>query len=476
MIRPLSDSGADMEFTVEDVLEATGGELVQGAPTAPLTGVSTDSRSLEGGELFVAIAGERFDGHDYVEGALRAGGGAAVVSRWPLAAASHRPVVVVGDTVAAYGDIASWWAHQMPARVVTVTGSNGKTTVKEAIAHLLELLGPTVRSEGNHNNQIGVPETLLRLRPDHRFAVVEMGTSRPGELARLARLVVADAAAITNIGPAHLEAFVNERGVAREKLHLLDGLSASGLAVLHADDRWSQWIALRHRGRRATFGCSPDATWRASDAWDADDGIGFELAGSGVRFRVPLHGSHQVANCLAAVAVAAEMGLDAPTIAHRLRTLEPPRWRMTVQSVGDATFVLDCYNANPASMACAIDDLARRAARQRAAVLGDMLELGEASDQAHRAMGERVAAAGIDVLCAVGERAALLAEAALEAGMAPERVLATTDRAAAVRWLDEWVAAGDAVLFKGSRGMQLEDVAGALERCLLAGRPEPALA
>ncbi|MFW6108373.1 MAG: Mur ligase family protein, partial [bacterium] len=178
-----------MEFTIEDVLEATGGELVQGAPGPLLTGVSTDSRTVAADELFIAIEGERFDGHDYVGKALAAGAGGAVIAHGPLPEGTHRPVVRVADTARAYGDVASWWANQMPARVVTVTGSNGKTTIKEAVAHLLELLGPTLRSEANHNNHIGVPETLLRLRPEHRFAVVEMGTNHPGEIERLARLV-----------------------------------------------------------------------------------------------------------------------------------------------------------------------------------------------------------------------------------------------------------------------------------------------
>jgi len=465
-----------MRFTAEDILAATHGELVQGDPKTPLTGVCTDSRKLEDDDLFIAIVGDRFDGHAFVGPSLGDGAGAAIVSAWPLPVASHKPVIVVRDTVAAYGDVAAWWAGQMPARVVTITGSNGKTTVKEAVAHLLGLLGPTLCSEGNHNNHIGVPETLLRLRPDHRFAVVEMGTNHPGEIERLARLVVSDAAVITNVGPTHLEFFANERGVAREKRHILDYLSPTGLAVLHADDAWSQWIALRHQGRKATFGLSPEAHWRASEWWRTDDGIGFEVAGSGVRFAVPLHGRHQVANCLAAVAVAAEMGLDAHTAAERLRSFQPPKWRMSVRRVAATTFVLDCYNANLASVRGAVEDLAEREAHQRVAVLGDMLELGDTAAAAHRSVGEMVAHAGIDLLCAVGELSALMAEAAREAGMPPDQVCWTTDRRAAAQWLRERVGPGDAVLFKASRGMELEEVAERLERWTQAERPEPALA
>ena len=465
-----------MHPSVQDIVEATGGTLAQGGGSEPqaaarLTGVSTDSRTLGAGEAFIAIIGEQFDGHRFAEAAARDGAGALVVSQ-PLDAARRRrrdsvgvPVIVVGDTTRAYGDIASWWAGQMPAKIVTLTGSNGKTTVKEMVAHLLDLLGPTLRSEGNHNNHIGVPETLLRLRPHHRFAVVEMGTNHPGELERLARLAVADAAIITNIGPSHLEAFGTERGVAREKMHLLDYLSANGLALLHADDPWSQWIALRHRERKATFGLSAEATWRASDVRLSDDGIVFEVAMCGTRFQVPVHGEHQVANCLAAVAVAAEMGLDTHAAAEQFRSFVPPKWRMAVSEVGGVTFVVDCYNANPASTSAALRELERReVAGRRVAVLGDMLELGAMAPQAHMDMGSLAVDSGIDLLCAVGEQSKATADAARRAGMPAEHVLWTDDRATAAAWARKRLGAGDAVLLKASRGVRLEEVAEALIR------------
>ncbi|MFW6108219.1 MAG: glutamate ligase domain-containing protein, partial [bacterium] len=264
-------------------------------------------------------------------------------------------------------------------------------------------------------------------------------------------------------------------GVAREKMHLLDYLSATGLAVLHADDPWSRWIELRHRGRKATFGRSPEATWRPSDEWATGEGVGFELAGSGVRFEVPLHGRHQVANCLAAVAVAVEMGLDARTAAERLRGLVPPRWRMTVRRVRGMTFILDCYNANPASVACALDDLTHRDAGRRVAVLGDMLELGHVSESAHCGVGRLAAERGLDLVVAVGHHAALVAEAAREAGMGDDQVFWTRHRHAAARWLSQRLAGGDAVLFKGSRGMRVEEVAEAVEDRALAEEPTPAM-
>ena len=287
----------------------------------------------------------------------------------------------------------------------------------------------------------------------------------------------ADVAVITNIGPSHLEGFGTERGVAREKMYLLDTLSANALAVLHADDPWSQWIALHHRGRKATFGRAAEATLRASDDWANDDGIGFELADSGVRFAVPVCGSHQVSNCLAAVAVAAEMGIDARTAAERFASFAPLKWRMVVHRVREVTFILDCYNANPASVRGALAELARRqVAGRRVAVLGDMLELGHIAVEAHAAIGRLVVAEGIDLLCAVGELAEGVADAARGAGMPEGQVFWTVERGAAAQWLRERVEPGDAVLVKGSRGVRLEEVAEALDTWVATRAAEPAIA
>ena len=471
-----------MQLTIASVLEATGGRLVQGAATGPLAGVSTDSRTVGGGELFLAVHGERFDGHRFVADAFAAGASAAVVQRWPLEVPTGwkpvpppilqgvpggtgiLPVILVDDTVAAYGHIAAAWAAGMPARVVTVTGSNGKTTTKEMIAHLLGLLGPTVRSEGNHNNHIGVPETLLRVRPGHRFAVVEMGTSHPGELERLAALVQAHVAVVTNIGPSHLEAFGSEHGVAHEKARLLDHLAPDGLAVLHADDDWSRHIAERHQGRKATFGLSPDADWRARAVQSDDDGVRFALAGSGHSFAVPVLGRHLVSDCLAAIATAAELGVGPQAAAERLATFVPPKWRMAVRHIGGMTLMLDCYNANPASMRGAIEELARRrVAGRRVAVLGDMLELGRFAVTAHEDLGRLVATEGFDMLCTVGGHAETVARSACLEGMAPGTVFWAADRQAAAQWLCARLDATDAVLVKGSRGVRLEDVADRVE-------------
>jgi len=452
-----------MDICIANVLEATGGRLVQGDPAATLHGVATDSRQVTPGDLFVALAGERFDGHDFVARAFEAGAGAAVVGRWPDGLATDRPVVRVPYTADAYGALGAWWRRRMPARVVGITGSNGKTTCKEMIAHLLGALGPTVCSEANHNNHVGVPETLLRIRSEHRFAVVEMGTNHLGELEPLASLARPDVGLVTNIGPTHLAAFGSEEGVAREKGHLLDAIAPGGLAVLSADDYWSRQLAEAHPGRTATFGLSDDADWHVAHLAQGESEIRFVVAQTGDAVTAPVVGRWQVANCLAAIAVAAEMGLSVSEAAARLASFQSPKWRMNVRRIDDFTLLLDCYNANPASMLGALGELERRPCPgRRVVVLGDMLELGQVSAAAHRELGRLVAGASIDLLCAVGPEAFLMVGEALCSGMLPTNIFWSNDRAMAARWLCYRLRPNDTVLLKGSRGMRLEEVADAV--------------
>jgi UDP-N-acetylmuramoyl-tripeptide--D-alanyl-D-alanine ligase len=463
-----------MEFTVADLLDATRGCLLQGEAATVLRGATRDSREVRPGDLFVAVAGEKFDGHRFVASAFEAGAAAAVVSkspipdfRFPISDFPNRksplwPLVLVDDTVAAYGELGAWWRTRVPARVVGVTGSNGKTTTKEMTAHLLSALGPTVCSEANHNNHFGVPETLLRIEPHHRFAVVEMGTNHFGELPALARLVRPDVGLITNVGPAHLEAFGSEEGVAREKGRLLDFIASGGLAVLHADDPWSWRLAEGHAGRKATFGFSERADWRATDFEQGPDSIRFTVERTGDVVTVPVVGRWQVANCLAALAVASEMGLSVREAAERFKVVQTPEWRMDIRRFGDVTLLLDCYNANPASMRGAIEVLASYPCPgRRVAVLGDMLELGGASEAAHREIGGLVASSGVDLLCAVGEAAFFLVGEALSQGMSPSNVSWSPDCESAAPWLKYQLEPADTVLFKASRGVRLEEVAAA---------------
>lgn len=452
-----------MRATLSDILEATAGSLVGGDATASVSGVTTDSRAVEPGNLFVAIRGETFDGHCFVGAALDAGAAAALVSRVPDGLAAGRPLVLVDDTLAAYQALAAWWRSRMPATVVGVTGSNGKTTTKEMLALVLGGLAPTLCSEANHNNHIGVPQTLLRIAPEHRFAVVEMGTNHFGELAPLARISRPSLGLITNIGPTHLEAFGSEAGVAREKATMLDHLAPDGVALLNADERWSRQIARRRPGRTATFGLSRGAQWRAARIRQAASSVRFTVERTGDRVTLPVVGRWQVSDAIAAIAAAAELGVPVGEAARRLAEFRAPKWRMDVRRVGALTLWLDCYNANPASMLGAVIELGRqRNGGRRVAVLGDMLELGGISDAAHRRIGQAAAAAGIQVLCAVGERAAAIADEAAAGGIEAANVFRAKARDEAAAWLCGRLAPEDTVLFKASRGIRLEEVADAV--------------
>jgi len=450
-----------MKLTIATIAQVTAGRLAQGTPTATLTGVSTDSRTIAPGQLFVAIKGERFDGHQFVRNLTKAGG--ALVERWPLEAPPELPIVVVDDTVAAYGRLAAWWRRQMPARVIALTGSNGKTTTKDMLAHVLGALAPTVASLSSHNNHIGVPETLLRIRPEHAFAVVEIGTNHFGEVPALASLVEPDVALITNIGPSHLEAFGSEEGVAREKGRLLDYLRLDGLAVLHADDPWSRRLAVEANARVVTFGLSPAADWRASEIQEGDEEISFVVEPVGCRVTLPAVGRCHVSNCLAAMAIAVEMGVPPARAAERMRSFSLPKWRMQLRRIGSITLIADCYNANPASMEAAIGELARRpTSGRRVAVVGDMLELGKVAEEAHRRLGRRLAEAGVQLLCAVGQNALFAAQEAVTAGLPLGQVFWTLENTEAAEWLTRRLGEGDTVLVKGSRAMRLEEVADAV--------------
>jgi len=451
--------------SISEIAKATGGHPLQGDPAVAVNGVTTDSRAVKPGQLFVAIRGERFDGHRFVQAALDAGAAAALVERWPEGLATDRPVVLVADTVAAYAAVAGWWRRQVPATVVGVTGSNGKTTTKEMLALALGGREQALCSQANHNNHIGVPETLLRIQPTHRFAVVEMGVNHFGEMEPLARASRPDVALITNIGPTHLEAFGDEAGVAREKAVMLRHLAPGGLAVLHADDRWSRALARDHAGRTATFGFRRGARWRATRVRQAADHVRFVVERTGHEVMLPAAGRCQVSNALAAIAVAAELGIPLADVADRLAAFEPPKWRMEIRKAGPLTLVLDCYNANPASTRAALDELRRRPCPgRRVAVLGDMLELGERTPAAHRAAGKAAAEAGVGLLCAVGDHGALLAAGAVEGGIreADIKVFPASARAEVARWLCGQLRPADTVLFKGSRGMRLEEVADAV--------------
>jgi UDP-N-acetylmuramoyl-tripeptide--D-alanyl-D-alanine ligase len=460
-------------FTPGELAAATGGRWLGAAPAA-LEGVSTDTRTLGPGSLFVALKGERFDAHDYLAEAAARGAAAAVVSAPRQARGGQRdagalPLLVVDDTLRALGAIARHHRRRFPVPVAAVTGSNGKTTTREMIAAILGQGGPGLRTEGNLNNEVGVPLTLLGLGPEHRWAVIEMGMNHPGEIARLAAIAEPQVGLVTLAAPAHLEGLGTVEAVADAKAELYQGLPAGGIAVASADDPRMLKRAEASGRRLLTFAAGPE---RQGDvvvleiASQGADGLRFSL-GIGNRelqIRIPgLVGAHNAANAAAAAATAVAMGASDREIVRGLAEVRPVGRRLRLETLPSGLrLVDDCYNANPASMSAALRTLTDLAGQGRAAaVLGDMLELGAFEAEAHRALGEEAARRGVALLAAFGPRARATAEAARAAGLA---AFQTEDLEALVAWARAELRPTDVLLVKGSRGMKLERLVEALRR------------
>lgn len=421
-----------------------------------------DSRNPVPGGLFVAVVGERVDGHDYADGAH------AVLGSRPTGA----PTVVVADPVVALGRLARHVVDRLPATVLAMTGSQGKTGTKDFLAHVLAQDGEgVVATAGNLNNELGVPLTVLRADPATRHLVVEMGARGIGHIGYLCELAAPSIAAVLNVGTAHIGEFGSREAIAAAKGEIVEALPAEGTAVLNADDDLVAAMAPRTAARVATFGERGDVTWRGLELDDLGR-ASFLLgeAGAGEQWhpvRLRASGAHQVANAAAAAALARAAGLGLEQVAGALSTAEPAsRWRMELHERPDGLLVVnDAYNANPASMRSALatlGEIGRRRRRRTVAVLGVMRELGGDHDAGHREVGEAVAASGVDVLVVVGEESRGIAEGARAAGGWPGEAILTASRDDATAWVRENAQASDVVLVKASRGAELDRLADAL--------------
>jgi UDP-N-acetylmuramoyl-tripeptide--D-alanyl-D-alanine ligase len=468
-------------FTVEEVLEVTGARPVSGEAPRPLRGgvrrLCTDSREARRGDLFIALKGERFDGHRFVATALRRGAVGAVVQEpvaiGPLAARSRgrargrglsAPLLLrVSDTLAAFQQLASYHRSRFQIPLVAVTGSNGKTTSKEMVALVLAERGTVLKTEGNLNNRVGVPQTLLRLTTRHEAAVIEMGVDRKGQTTRLCEIARPTIGLITNIGPDHLEFFGTLEASAQAKGELLDLLPQDGAAVLNADDAFYDYLASRARCPVVSFGLAQSAQVRAVDVVPSPTGMTFQLLlpaqARGTRVLLPAHGAHNLSNALAAAAVGQALGMSGAAIARGLARFKPAAMRSQVVAWKGIRIINDCYNANPASMKAAIALLVELAAGSRTiAVLGDMLELGPETQTLHREVGAYLAERGVSRLIACGALGRSLAKGARAAGLASDRIEEAADAAAAAEIVRKLVQPGDVVLVKASRGMKMEQV------------------
>jgi UDP-N-acetylmuramoyl-tripeptide--D-alanyl-D-alanine ligase len=438
---------------IADFVSASG----QFAPADVAQAYSIDSRTIEPGQLFFAVKGERMDGHDFVEQALEKGAVAAVVrkdelGRYPV----QGRLLAVEDTLVALQALATAVRKLWAKPLIAVTGSAGKTTTKEAIAHVLGTRFRVLKSEGNFNNHFGLPLMLLKLEPEFDVAVIEMGMSHAGEIRALAKIALPEIGVVTNVAAVHLEFFDSIAGIARAKYELIESLPAGGTAVLNADDEYVSQFGRGFKGKVVAYGTRAGADVRAENIQSKGaEGAEFDVVLGNVRehARLPLVGEHNILNALAAVAVGVEREL-APTEAVRaLSTLSAPDKRGQVLQVGNITVINDCYNSNPKALEAMVDALAGMKAVRRIVVAGEMLELGLAGEELHRQAGKYVAAKKIDVLLGVRGLAQAMVESAKQAGSRAEFVAAPEQ---AGEWLAREAGDGDVVLLKASRGVKLE--------------------
>lgn len=460
------DNGHVLPWTVDEILKATGGELLCGEPSQKFEKVSIDSRTITPEDLFIAIAGEVHDGHTFTADVVSKGINGLMVARektgeLPISEWRERCIacVAVADTIHALGDLAAFHRSRNDASLIAITGSNGKTTTRQMTAAVVAQKFRTLSTIGNYNNQIGVPLTLLRLTPAHAWAVVELGTNSPGEIARLAQVCSPDIGVITNIGPAHLAGLGSLDGVMREKGQLIDHLKTGGKAVLNADDRRVSKIARSTEKEVLLFGLSINAAIRASEIQEKITGISFSLDLPGERLTVELTvpGQFMVLNALAAAAAGHLLGLSAGEIKAGLESFEPAWGRMNIFQTPNGIHIIDdTYNANPDSMQAAITTLKTLRANNRSVfVAGDMLELGALSESLHRQVGAWAAMANIDKLFTTGEFAGAVTSGAADAGMKAKDIFKGS-RDEILEALKDSLIPGDWVLVKGSRGARMD--------------------
>jgi len=470
-------------WTLEQILLATGGRLASGglsrsviqvmADAPVFRSISTDSRTITPGDIFLALSGENFDGFAFTAQAISLGASGLIVDR-ALDPMPPVPVIIVADCLRALGDLAAYRRALIKnMKVLAITGSSGKTTVKDMTASILGLCGKTIKTQGNFNNLIGLPLSLLPVSFLNDFAVLEMGMNAPGEIARLTEIADPDVACITNVHPAHLAGLGSIEGVARAKGELFAGCRGSATLVVNLEDPLIRKMMRGVRKKMVCFGFRREATVRATRVVArGQEGLAFtlHLAGLTARVRLRAIGKHNVANALAAAATAYAAGLGIDKIVSGLEAFSPGTNRLGLCQLSCGLQVInDSYNANPSSMNAALATVTMiKKGERTVAILGDMLELGAFSAEAHAALGEMVARQGFDYLCAVGEYAGIMITAARKAGMTAKTARQCTGKEEAAAFIRELLASGslqqnDLILVKGSRGMRMEQVIAALK-------------
>lgn len=444
---------------VSQIAQFAGASLSSGDGTVAIDKVSTDSRTIKLGELFVALRGENFEGHDFVEASAKAGAAGALVDlNWAGSVPKNFVLLRATDTLRAYQLLAANYRRSLSLKVVAITGSNGKTSTKDFAASVLARKFRVTKTEGNFNNHVGLPRTILDATSSDEIAVWEIGMNHPGEIAALAKIAAPDAAIITNIGVAHIEFMGSREAIAMEKGALAEAIEPQGTVILNADDPFTEEIAARTRARVVLAGTTGGAV-QAIEIRQSAEGSEFTIVEGAHRCRgqLPVAGSHMVQNALLAVAAGRAFGLSIEECADGLAAAPLTKARLQIREIGGVQFLDDSYNANPDSMKAALRTLVELDSEgKRIAVLGEMRELGTESEHGHREVGETAATLGLDQLITIGDAAELIAQGARTAGL--DKVLSARSTGEAAKLLGEIAEPGDLVLIKGSRAARTEEV------------------
>jgi UDP-N-acetylmuramoyl-tripeptide--D-alanyl-D-alanine ligase len=456
------------ELEWSGLIPGISGRLIQGDLAVKASGVSTDTRILKDGDLFIALKGPRFDGHDHVRQAFEKGAAAVLVSELipPGRLPADKLVIQVKDTLSALGELASLWRRKFPVTLIGISGSNGKTTTKEMLAAILEQEGLTLKNPGNLNNWIGLPMSLFSLNEGHRFAVMEMGMNHSGEIARLCQIARPSVGLLTNIGPAHLEGLGTLSAVARAKGELFEALEPDHWAVINRDDARIRDLARTCQARKITFGLKTEAQVRADRLSITDRGVRFRILFQGEEeIFLPIQGGHNISNALGAAATALALGLSLKRVRQGLENFQLPDHRLQIKKgISGVRLIDDTYNANPASMKAALKVFqSLRQGTRGGLILGDMLELGNQSTEAHREIGRMIGEMGVDYLLCLGPLSEEMLKEAKSGNRPPQMAFWASDHKEVIDLLMGVIREGDWVLVKGSHDLDMESIVRALE-------------
>src|SRR5437016_7667146 len=447
------------KLSIFQIAEFASASVSGGNGNVSIDKISTDSRTLKHGELFVALRGENFDGHKFVEAAVKTGAVGAIVDLgWKGKVPDNFTVICVEDTLQAYQNIAANYRKSLPLKVLAITGSNGKTSTKDFAASVLGRKFRVTKTQGNFNNHVGLPRTILEATSNDNIAVWEIGMNHPGEVAPLAKIAAPDAAIITNVGVAHIEFMGTREAIAKEKGALAEAVGANGTVILNADDSFSKDIAGR-TSARVLFAGTKEGTIHAIDIQQSADGSEFTILEGAhqCHAQLPVPGLHMVQNALLAIAAGRAFGLSLEEAAAGLASAPLTKARLQIKEINGVQFLDDSYNANPDSMNAALQTLVELDTDgKRIAVLGEMRELGEETQRGHEEVGEEAAAFGVDQLIGIGEMGAVISRAAENAGLEKSAAVGSTSEAAEL--LRNIAVPGDLVLIKGSRLARTENV------------------